>query len=217
MNSDQKIIVLSLISSYSVIVPIIFGIKYQVQNRSDLKFIFHLLCVSLLVEIISTYLSNKNYNNIVLINIFTFFEFFFLVLFYRQFFNQLQKTSIHGILIFIFLLLMIFTTFLADNLRLIDNFSISIEAIILIIYSLLSFYLIMKNLIYNDILSVPFFWVNIAVLIYFSGNLFLFIFSAYLQKLDQSSVYLKLYMIHSILNILYYLILTVGFWKARKV
>ena len=216
MHSDQ-IISLSRLSSYFVIVPIIFGLISKINTNKDFIQIFYLLVFTLLIEIISTLLANRDINNIFVINSFTFFEFLFVVLFYKRFFDAFKKTHFHFILIALFLCLVIFTTFLANNIKLIDNFSVSIEAIILIVYALLAFFIIMKKMVYEDVLSTPFFWINSAVLIYFSGNLFLFIFSTYLQNHNESSVYLKLYIIHSILNILYYLILSIAFWKARKV
>ena len=216
MNSDQSLIILNLVSSYFVIIPIVFGIVYKVRTKPSIKPIFLLLIISLVVEFISTFLSYQNYNNIAIINLFTFVEFLFIVLFYKTFFDAFLKTKIHYVLILLFSLLIIFTTILSNNIKLIDNLSVSIEAILLIFYSLFSLFIIMKNLIYEDLLATPFFWINSAVLIYFSGNLFLFIFSNYLQKHNESSGYLQLYVIHSALNILYYIILSIAFWKARK-
>ncbi len=216
MNNDQ-IILFSHFSAYFVIVPIIFGFISKINTNKDFIQIFYLLVFTLLIEIISSFLAYRGINNIFVINLFTFFEFLFIVLFYKRFFDAFKKTYFHFILIALFLCLVIFTTFLANNIKLIDNLSVSIEAIILIVYALLAFFIIMKKMVYEDILSTPFFWINSSVLIYFSGNIFLFIFSSYLQNHNESSQYLKLYIIHSVLNILYYLILSIAFWKARKV
>jgi hypothetical protein len=149
-------------------------------------------------------------------NLFTLIEFSFIISFFKIFFDQFNRSIFHYILLAIFFTVVIYTSFISDALKLMDNLSVSIESIIFIIYSLFSFYTIMKNLIYDNLLATPFFWINSAILIYFSGNLFLFAFSNHLQKHD-GNTNLQLSVIHSIFNILYYITLTIGFWKARKV
>ncbi len=216
MNSDQ-LILFGRISTFSVIIPTLFGLYSKIYQNRNASSIFYLQCFSLIIELISFYFAYKNINNIVILNLYTFFEFFFIILFYKRFFDDFKPSSIHVALIAFFFFLVLTTSFFLNNIKIIDNLSISIEAIIIILYSLSFFYFVMKNLTYNDLLSTPYFWINIAFLIYFSGNLFLFVFSSYLQKHDQSSTYIHLYIIHSILNLLYYIIISIGFWKARKV
>lgn len=215
MNYDQFLL-FARISSFLVVLPLVIGLYYKIITRELYRPIFILQVVNLITELISSYLANKSINNIVVLNLFTFFEFFLVILFYKKFFDQFRKFNFHLILVILFLGLFIFTTFLAGNLKLIDNLSVSVESIILIAYSLSAFFMLMKSLMYENLLSTGFFWINVSILMYFSGNLFLFIFSRYLQKNDQS-VYINLYTIHSILNTLYYIIISIGFWKARKV
>jgi hypothetical protein len=73
----------------------------------------------------------------------------------------------------------------------------------------------MKRLMYPNLLNTSFFWINIAILIYFAGNLFLFLFSNHLQK-NNWEQYLAVYNIHSVTNIMYYILISIGFWKAAN-
>lgn len=154
-------------------------------------------------------------NNLFLQDIYNPIEFVLFTLFYKSFFDSLHKTIIHYILIGTFICIALFDSFFLNDFFTINNFSDSIEAIIFILYSLTAFFFIMKNLIYDNILNTSFFWINTAILIYFSGNLFLFLFSNYLQQ-NELEQYITVYNIHSITNIIYYILISIGFWKSAR-
>jgi hypothetical protein len=155
-----------------------------------------------------------NINNMFIFNIYGIIEAILLIEFYKRFLNQFFQSKVHLILITLFTLLFIYNTFLSHKFKNIDNISTSIESIIFILYALISFYFILKNLVFENLYHTPFFWINTAILLYFSGNLFLFTFSSYLES--HESTYLKLYLIHSNLNILTYILFSIGFWKIKK-
>jgi hypothetical protein len=215
MNKNY-ILFLSTFSTFSVLAPVLSGAIAKIHRQRMLSTIFYLQCLTLIIEIFSWLLAQHNYNNMIIFNLFTLVEFFFIMLFFKIFFDQFSRTKLHFIIMILFFFLVLYTGFISEAFRLFDNLSVSIESIIFIIYSLISFFFIMKNLIYDNLLVAPFFWVNCGILIYFSGNLFYFAFSNYLQKNTEQSL-LQLSVIHSIFNILYYVTLTIGFWKARKV
>ena len=95
-----------------------------------------------------------------------------------------------------------------------DNFSASVEAILLSVYALVSFLFIMRKLLFENILSEPFFWINSGVLFYFSGSLLVFAFSNYFLTFEPSNQYV-LWSIPQFLNIFYNILICIGFWKAR--
>ncbi|MBA3683208.1 MAG: hypothetical protein H0W73_18890 [Bacteroidetes bacterium] len=103
-----------------------------------------------------------------------------------------------------------------NGLKSMDNFSTSLESIIFIFYSISFFYYALKNLIFENLLSTPLFWLNTAILIYFSGNLILFVFSNYMAQTDPVKYGILWAVIHTFFNVLYNVLLSVGFWKAKN-
>ncbi|UII33681.1 hypothetical protein LVD17_07600 [Fulvivirga ulvae] len=61
----------------------------------------------------------------------------------------------------------------------------------------------------------PLFWVNSAILLYFSGVLFLFLFFEPLAKVNEASAVIS-YMFHNVLLVLKNVLFAVGFWKSRS-
>lgn len=204
---------LQYISAAFVIIPLLLGSVKKSYSLKDILPIFILLVITFFVEIINIICGIKGLNNTFIFIIYTPIEFILFTLFYKHFFDSIRKSSIHYLLIFLFLSLTIFDIFYVNDLLMINNFSPSIESIVFIIYSLLAFFFIMNRLMYPNLLNTSFFWINIAILIYFAGNLFLFLFSNHLQK-NNWAQYLAVYNIHSVTNIIYYILITIGFWKA---
>ena len=204
---------LAYFSALIVLVPLTFGYSKRRHLAREFKPFFYLLLISLVVDVSCIILGAKGVNNMFLMNAFLPIEFLFIVVFYKRFFDSFLKSIIHYLVLFLFFILLSFEAFVM-RINGTFNYSNSVEFIILIIYSLISFLFIMKNLVYNNLLETPFFWINSSVLIYFSGNLFLFIFSRYVQTHYRSD-FKSLFAIHSILHIIYYSLISVGFWKAK--
>lgn len=212
--NQQLIAIISTLSSLSVLIPLVFALFHFKKAGYLFKPIIFLLLISLIIEVINIVMVYNNINNMLVFNIYGLLEALLITEFYKRFFNQFHQSIIHLILMSLFTVLFIYNTFLSHKLKNIDNISTSFESITFILYPLISFYLILKNLIFENLFKTPFFWFNTAILFYFSGNLFLFTFSSYLEQ--HESTYIKLYLIHSFLNVLNYLLFTIGFWKIRK-
>ncbi|MBN8694686.1 MAG: hypothetical protein J0L69_15940 [Bacteroidetes bacterium] len=73
----------------------------------------------------------------------------------------------------------------------------------------------MSRMLFDKLLDAPFFWINIAVLFYFSGSLFLFLFGNYLIS-QGNKTYMEMYKIHTFVNAVWYLFISIGFWKVKK-
>lgn len=205
---------LSYFSSFFVVVPFLICFIRRKLLFDEVRPIFYLISLTFAVEIINLVTVLNQINNLFVLHVFTVFEFILLSFFYKQFFDTFIKSRIYIFLISFFLLVACYDAFLLNGFNTMNNLAASVEFIILIIYALLSFFLILKNLVYENLLQTPFFWINTAVLIYFSGNLFLFLFTTYLQKYDIPD-YGSLYAIHSVLNIVYYILISIGFWKVQ--
>lgn len=96
-----------------------------------------------------------------------------------------------------------------------DDIAMAIESIVFMVYALITYFNLIKTLEYENIFSNPVFWFNTAVLVYFAGSLFVFVFSNRLLAYSQKASY-HLWAIHSVCNIMYNLLIATGFWKTKK-
>ena len=63
--------------------------------------------------------------------------------------------------------------------------------------------------------NLPLFWINSALLVYFSGSLFLFLSFEPLGKLHETAALVS-YMFHNLMGVIKNVLLGLGFWKAIK-
>lgn len=204
-----------LFTSFFCLLPLLIGFINFRRISADLKPVLLLLIFILLTEIVSSLISDSGINTFPVIRIYTVIEFCCLFAFYKRFFDAHTKIKFLKIVIPVFFLIALTDAFVLNSINSSDTLASSIEGVSIIIFSVNAFYLIMKKMLFDNLLDEPFFWINSAYLIYFSGTLFLFIFLNYIVK-NQIENYGKLYIINSILNLVNYTLITIGFWKTRK-
>ncbi len=173
---------------------------------------FLIVSIAALVEISSLFIFDTTINNLTIFHFYTAFEFTLIFLFYVLFYRQYFKLKFLYLLLPCFYLINYFDNKL-NGINEMDNFSVTIESSFFIIISLASFFFIIRHLIFENIVAMPFFWINSAILIYFSGNMVLFVVNKSLPKED---FYILYSFINSPLNILYNLLICIGFWKSRN-
>lgn len=205
------------ITDFSVLLsfaPLLIAlINFKFLDRVIMPF-FVLVLISAIVEVVNVIYINSNENNFFLLHFYSVFEFSLISLFYIFFFRQYFNAIIFKLMIPVFVVVAIID-YSINGLSSIDNFSISIESLLLTSYSLFFFYYILKNLLFENLLASPIFWLNTAVLIYFPGNLILFLFSNHLIATKPEEYLVLWAVIHSFLNIMYNILLAIGFWKIR--
>jgi glucan phosphoethanolaminetransferase (alkaline phosphatase superfamily) len=91
----------------------------------------------------------------------------------------------------------------------------ALESLLLTCLSLLAFNYLLTRLEDVSLTSNPVFWFNTAILIYFAGNFFVFLFMNYINNpvTNNMGEYLA---IHSILNIIYNILLSIGIWNLKQ-
>jgi hypothetical protein len=205
---------INIASSGLSLVPFVISIINFTKIDLILKPIFWLVVINVTVEILSFVFLQLNFSNKYMLHYFTVVEFGLISLFYSFFLKDYFKPLLIYLLIPVFLLAAIID-YKVYGLSSSYNFSSSVECILLIFYSLFFFYYVLKNLIFENLLSTPVFWINTAVLFYFSGNLILFVFSNYMAVIDPLKLAILWSVIHTFFNLLYNVFLSIGFWKTR--
>lgn len=172
------------------------------------------MSTNVIMEFLNIGFSEYGYSNLYIYHYFTVIEFAFISLFYALFFKNYFNPILIYSLIPVFLVVA-FMDYKLNGLNSMDNFSTSVESIIVVFYSLFFFYYVLKNLVFENLLSTTVFWLNTAILFYFSGNMILFVFSNHMAQTDNKKYIILWAVIHTFFNVLYNTLLSLGFWKAR--
>jgi len=200
------------ISVFATFLTLIVALLKHKTLTKEMRVLFLYVCIAAGIEIFSLILTNLNIQHLYLFNLFTIAECTILSLFYQKIFSLKKYSTLILFLLACFYGLFIYDYFFLHGGHNMNVLSIMAESFILIGFSLFYFYSLAKKMEYVNVLSNPLFWVNSSILIYFSGSLFLFIFSNYILKEPDS----RLWTIHAILNIVYNTLLIIAFWKTSK-
>ncbi len=201
------------LSNFSIFLPILAGIfLYKQNSKLQIRLLFYLILIGVL-DFFLHYLSLKKINNLPLFHIFTLFEYLFIAyLFFTSLSNHLYKNIIiiGTIVYFTFNALMLA---LYSDIFDFNHESRVFESFLLIAYALLYFNHLSKELSTSpdNFLQQPMFWISLGVLLYFSGNFFLFSFYRYIAK-----VFPMIWTLHSILNILNNIFIAISFLCKPK-
>ncbi|MBL7847735.1 MAG: hypothetical protein JNL40_09730 [Cyclobacteriaceae bacterium] len=90
----------------------------------------------------------------------------------------------------------------------INSYSVVVGSVGFILLSLLYFRQLLNNLPEPFVHRIPMVWVNVAVLIYFGGNLFLFMLFNYFVS--------AIWILHNMLNITKNILLFVAVWQSQR-
>ena len=202
------------ISAFFSLLPFASSLIFFKKIDNLLRPVFLLCLLSLIAETIGI-LTLKN-TNVRLTNfyVYTLCEFtllsIFFILFFRDFFTP---RLLYAILVIYLLISPVIVAFYGVVTA--DHVSVPFESIVFTCYCLYLFYFVLKNLIYESLVSQPVFWINTGILFYFAGNLINFIFMSYIANHLSDKYNLLWGMIHTFFNILMNIFFSIGFWKLR--
>lgn len=152
------------------------------------------------------------YDTIILANIFTVFAFFIVSLFFIEAFNLKSKRNfkiILGALTIVFGL----TLFFYKN-EMYNNIGSTFSSIVFISGAIIYFVKLMRESKIVNLFSLPSFWYNFAILVNYSCSIFIRLFSNYSLTMSIQSQK-TFWLLHSILNLIVYTIVTIGFMKSK--
>ncbi len=143
---------------------------------------------------------------------YTILEFALISLFYIKVISKWKISCVIVILVTLFLGVAIFE--FMHKIKVMDDLSTTIESILVMLYAVYGYSLLLKNPVQSQVTAVPLFWFHSAFLLYFAGNLFLFIFINYVnQHFKGAST--GLWSIHSVMSITLKSLIAIGFWKTK--
>lgn len=196
----------------SILFPLTAAIGRNPLLSRAAKSIVHYLAFSALINAVSILVARKGINNLPLLHLFTPLEFALLCRFYCLSLNLKRKTYLFFLIGFT--LLSFLNSVLMQSIFSFNTYARSLEALFLLVFSLLLFYNLLISEQTAEWYHNPISWFNIGIFLYFSGSLFLFLLS---QVLLQDKFFNETaWVIHATLVLIMYLFFTAAFFSYKK-
>lgn len=197
------------------LVPLVFGL-FAFKNLGDrLKILFYYVCFASVVSILTSLIANSGTNTMPLLHMYVPVELLLLTLFYvnyiKEYINRKYIWAILGAFIAFSVLNVLFFQKIATYPYLLR----AVESIILVVFSVLYFYKVMVEAKIKKLSKDPMIWINTGMLFYFSGNFFFHILLQ-LAVTTSNDFAKKMVYFFWTTNILFYLVLAIGFYKQKK-
>lgn len=211
---------LQTVYSYTVKITILLlciNVAFCIFHRKKLNVPFQRLCYfliwNLLTEILANIFMNLGYNNLPLLHIYTLGEFLLLSYFFKSLLNKpvfLRTAFWYFVIIgsfFIIINSLFFQSIFGFN-----TFAKTFVQISIIGYAILYFYNLVENSLFSIAVSKSLRLINSAILVYYSGSLFIFMCSnVYLKDMQ---IYVPFWTFNAFLNFIFQLLILIGLWKV---
>ncbi|UYZ62108.1 hypothetical protein [Hymenobacter weizhouensis] len=201
--------VLNYLSAFSILLPIgAAGSRYQNLNQV-LRRLAWFFFLSGLFDVVLAITNHFVIRNLPLFHLFTAVNLLFLAaLYYHTLHGKLVRRLVlvaaAAGLVFVG-----YNAFFLEGIWQFPSLSITGQSLLFIVLALVYFYQLLQEPAEVPIEKQPLFWINAGVLLYFSGNLFLFMLQNWLNRMPQPN-YNSYWAIHSVVNILANLLYAVG-------
>jgi hypothetical protein len=199
----------------TILLPIIMALlNYRFLSR-PLKIILGFLLFSGIVNLMAVMMAHRGISNLLVFHIYAIFEFAFISWFYKLYFKG-RVAKIIPILIGTFTILCIINVCFIQNYIVFNTYTRSLEAILIVGYGILFFS--KQGALDNDFSWGEFSlnWINVGILIYYSGSFFTFIFSNYLLVAVSQRINIIIWNVVDTLLLLEYVLFAIGFYKCRN-
>jgi len=198
-----------------ILIPLIIGI-IRFKDLRNLKYVFYFVAYGTVNEIASKILVKTGATNTLpKVHLYALVSFTLLCIFYKSVFtNYISKKWFRGLFVFYYTM---FTVSLIVFQGIYDypGLPLSILAVIVIFFSVTYFYKVMVEAEVISLSKEPLIWINTAMLIYYTGNLFYHIlFNPFLDFSHEVLRSLGKYNV--MLNAIFYVLIAIGFYKSKR-
>jgi hypothetical protein len=205
----------SIIAPLCILIPIIAGlIKFKALSF-NIKLIWCYLVLAALINTAATIVARVYHlNNLPLVHLFTLVEGLMLISFYKYTLDSNEKKRWYISLQIAFLVICIINAIFFQSIYTYSSYTRYAESLICMLFALNYFAKIAA--LELKPLTLPTFYINSGIFLYFSGSFILFIFSNMITYKVSLTNFLIIWNIHASLFVLMYLFFTIGFIKCKK-
>ncbi len=193
----------------------ILGLLYFKKLSPQIQYVVYLSLYFFIGNIVAMVLWINAKNNLFLGHIHTVIEFLLLSRVYQIEFRHFLPSRFFLILVIIFLSFCLLNTYFWQPYTANNSYAKTLESIILIGLAMTYFYKTLREAKIEKLEKEPLFWINCAILMYFSVDIFIFIFSNYMLQIA-GSLATQIWVIHGIFLILFYSICFFAIWLSKS-
>jgi hypothetical protein len=165
---------------------------------------------STIADFYSLITAHYGINNLDVLHIYTILEGSFFLLFYRSLFKDALVKKLMLVVIAAYILFAVYHSFFLANMFEFNSVTRVAECIILTTCGMYFFYTLFADDEYINLKRYPYFYINSGVLLYFMGNIFLFMLYAFVIQTEKNGS-ISVWGLHSVLNIGANILYCVGF------
>lgn len=181
------------------------------RNHIEIQYFNYYIILNLIIQVISYIFWEYGKNNLPFLHLFTLFEFILLSFFYKVILVQERYNRRFISFVLFVSVLIIGNSLLIQGIYSFNSYSKSLEQVIIIVYSILYFFFYPKNLSNDRKLLQSINLINSAILVYFSGSLFIFMFSQIF--IDKPDLYRGFWAFNVLLVFLFQLLVFISLWR----
>jgi hypothetical protein len=208
----DPILFIAYSSALSPVVPLVYSLSKR-DLPHELIQIRWLLLASLVWDAASIALAFNRISNVPLGNTFYLLQTLLLLYCFKSSYVGAWPTiRITGI---VFAIFFIVNLTLIQGFQILNTYTVASSSVIFIIICLSYFGYLMKEMPVTHVHRTPMVWINIAILLYYSGNLFLFVTNNFFT-FGISGNHRTTWILHNFLNITKNLIFVVALWNHRR-
>lgn len=211
-----------MINWVSILIPFFIGIyRYKHLNRS-LRLFFYFVIYGTTSEIVSRIVIHYGLityegrtNTLPISHLYLLLEFLILGFFYSHILKGIIHKRVIITLIILFEICCLINTLFLQSIFVYPAVPLSLSKIFLVTFSILFFYKVMTEARIPKLWEEPLIYINLAVLIYYAGNLFYsLLFNLILDYSREFAILTNYYFAG--LNTLFYVLVAVGFCKSDR-
>lgn len=196
-----------------VFLPALVALRYYKLFDKNLRLFALYIFLSFVTEMVVKLMWLFKMNNLPLFHTYTVAEFVLLTFFFRQLYGMVGKRLPLKSVLFVFLAFALVNTLFFQPVFKHNTNVRTVEAVVVCGYCLVFFYYYMKYNFSSATFPESYLWITAGLFLYFSANVFLFIFSNYLYEHMTKEEVRLMWASHGIINGIKYILIAVGLWK----
>lgn len=204
------------IATFSNLIPLIVLFLVKRNREKELRVFYLYLWYSAIFSIYFRINSALSINSLPHVQLSTLLGFTLIGFIYYSYMKRLFFRKLIMAFIIIFALFAIINAFWIEGLYSTATYSTTLNAVLGIILCMIYFYDLTQRKVYTYILKEPMFWITVAFLFYFAGNLFLYLSSSFFMIDTNSSFFVEFWIMFSLMIVLRNLLFVVALWKGHK-
>jgi len=193
-------------------INMVFCFIYRTKLTTPFRWLFYFLIWNFIIEVLALVFMKLGMNNLPLLHIYTLGEFILFSFFYKSLLHKpVVLKKVFPYLVGAIVLLIVLNSVFIQSIYTFNTYAKSAVQIIIIGFAILYFYNLIENRSLSQKKAKGLRLVNSAVIIYYSGSLFVFMYGF---SIDVSKPYIMLWAFNATLNLIFQLLILKGLWKA---